>query len=360
VSATRLVGPVRIVGTGLIGTSIGLGLRARGIEVILDDASAANVRLAADYGAGRLAQPGDEPTLIVVSVPPDAVADVVAAELESYPKALVTDVASVKLAPLQSLRDRGADISRYLGSHPLAGRERGGPSAGRADLFVGRPWVVAGHDAIGYREGAAVEDLIMDLGALPIEMDAAEHDEAVALISHVPQLVSSLTAARLVDAQDAAVGLAGGGLRDVTRVAASDPSLWQQILGANAEPVVRILQALRDDLDGLIAALTDLDAPGARRTVAEVLTAGNAGVARIPGKHGSTSRFTTVTVLIDDRPGQLAALLTEIGELGVNLEDLRLEHSPGAELGIVEVAVLPAVAAGLRDALTERGWRIAG
>src|SRR5690606_19135391 len=117
--------PVRIVGTGLIGTSIGLGLRARGIEVILDDASAANVRLAADYGAGRLAQPGDEPTLIVVSVPPDAVADVVAAELESYPKALVTDVASVKLAPLQSLRDRGADISRYLGSHPLAGRERG-------------------------------------------------------------------------------------------------------------------------------------------------------------------------------------------------------------------------------------------
>src|SRR5699024_5994276 len=127
----------------------------------------------------------------------------------------------------------GAELSRYLGTHPMAGRERGGPASARADLFVGRPWVIAGHEGIRYRAGAAVEDMILDLGATPIEVDAELHDESVALISHVPQLVSSLMAARLIESSDVTVGLAGGGLRDVTRIAASEPELWLQILAAN-------------------------------------------------------------------------------------------------------------------------------
>lgn len=356
----RVTGPVRIVGTGLLGTSIGLALTARGIEVQLADASRANLRLAADYGAGRPASQGDAPALIVVAVPPDATAAAVAVELAAFPEAVVTDVASVKLAPLELLRAGGADLSRYLGSHPMAGRERGGPAAGRADLFTGRPWVLAEHAEASTTALRQVEALALDLGAQPVRLDAAAHDTAVALVSHAPQLVASLTAARLVGAPEAAVGLAGSGVRDVTRIAASDPQLWQQILDANAAPVAEVLSALRADLDALIAALNDLEAPGARRAVAELLAAGNAGVARLPGKHGHSGRFTAITVLIDDRPGQLARLLAEIGALGVNLEDLRLEHSPGAELGIVEVSVLPEAAERLRAALTERGWRIAG
>lgn len=357
---SRLVGPVRIVGVGLLGTSIGLGLSARGIEVILADASPTNLSIAIDYGAGRAAAAGDAPQLIVVCVPPDVTAEVVARELEAFPEAIVTDVASVKLAPLAELRARGADVSRYIGSHPLAGRERGGPLAGRADLFIGRPWVVAAHDAISYRQAGAIDDLILDLGAILVEMTPDEHDRGVALVSHVPQVVSTLMARRLTDAAGSALNLAGQGLRDVTRVAASDPELWVQILSSNAQPVRDILLAVRDDLDRFIGALENPSAPGARRKVAEELSGGNAGVARLPGKHGQDRRFASMIVMVDDTPGQIARLLHEIGEVGVNLEDLRLEHSPGAQIGLVEISVLPEALNGLTEELAARGWRIAG
>ena len=359
-SDRRLAGPVRIVGTGLLGTSIGLALRERGVDVILDDVSPAGLELAIDYGAGRRAQPGDEPELIVVCVPPDVTARVVAAELAAHPAALVTDVASVKVAPLEELRAAGADLSRYIGSHPMAGRERSGAISARADLFIGRPWVIAGHDGISYRRAAPVEQLALDLGALPIEMDAAEHDRNVALVSHTPQLVSTLLARRLGGATDSAVSLAGQGLRDTTRIAASDPELWVQIFAANSAPVVQILRDLRSDLDTVLAALDDPTAPGARRALAETMAGGNAGVARIPGKHGQASHFSQIVVKVDDRPGELARLLTEIGEAGVNMEDLRLEHSPGAQIGLAEISVLPEVEERLATELESRGWKIVG
>lgn len=365
---SRLIGPVRVVGAGLLGTSIGLGLRARGIDVILADASPTNLSIAIDYGAGRAARPanagtgekGDQPQLIVVCVPPDVTAQTVARELEAFPAAIVTDVASVKLAPLNELRALGADVSRYIGSHPLAGRERGGPLAGRADLFIGRPWVVAAHDGISYQKANALDDLILDLGATLVEMTPEDHDRGVALVSHAPQVISTLMAQRLTDAPGFALNLAGQGLRDVTRIAASDPDLWVQILGANAAPVHDVLVSFRADLDRFIDALANPVAPGARRKVAEELTGGNTGVARLPGKHGTDRRFTTLVVMVDDTPGQLARLLNEIGEVGVNLEDLRLEHSPGAQIGLAEISVLPEAAARLTEELAVRGWRIAG
>lgn len=356
----RLGGPVRIVGAGLLGASIGLALRARGVDVILSDISPSTVTLAVDYGAGRVPAEGDTPELIVVCVPPDVVATTVAAELAAYPNALVTDVASIKLAPLNELRALGVDLSRYIGSHPMAGRERGGAVSARADLFVGRPWVIAGHNDITYRRAAPVEDLALDLGAIPIEMDVAEHDASVALVSHVPQVVSSLLAARLRDAPDTAVSLAGQGLRDTTRIASSEPGLWVQILAANADQVVGVLGELRDDLDRVIQALGNPSAPGARRALAESLAAGNAGVARIPGKHGQAKRYSQITVKVDDTPGQLARLFAEIGEAGVNIEDLRLEHSPGAQIGLAEISVLPEVEQRLVRELDALGWKIAG
>ncbi|MCK8609584.1 prephenate dehydrogenase [Agromyces sp. C10] len=357
---SRLVGPVRIVGTGLLGTSIALGLRGRGIDVILADVSPTHVALAVDLGAGRPALPGDAPQLVVVAVPPDVTARVVADELAAFPDAIVTDVASVKAGILAELESTGADVARYIGSHPLAGRERGGPLAARADLFAGRPWVVAAHDEISYQRASAIDDLILDLGATLVEMTPEEHDRGVALISHVPQVVATIMARRFIDAPNAALGLAGQGVRDVTRIAASDPDLWVQILGANAGSVRDILLAYRDDLDRFIEALADPAAPGARRRVAEELTGGNTGVERLPGKHGTDKRFTTVIVMVDDRPGQLARLLAEVGEIGVNLEDLRLEHSPGRQVGLAEIAVVPEAADRLTTELAARGWRIAG
>jgi prephenate dehydrogenase len=191
------------------------------------------------------------------------------------------------------------------------------------------------------------------------ELPAEEHDEAVALVSHLPQIMSSLVASRLQGTPLQALSLAGNGLRDVTRIAASDPTLWVQILGANAGKLVGILHGVREDLNRLIGTLEHPTAPGARLDLAQLISEGNAGQSRIPGKHGGPPQaYSWLTVLVDDTPGQIARLLTEIGEIGVNLEDLRLDHSSGQNVGMVEISVLPNKHDLLIEALNDRGWRV--
>ena len=357
--AARTHGTVRIVGAGLLGSSIGHALRGLGVDVVLDDASPSQLRLAIDYGAGRAASAGDRPVLVVVAVPPDVTADVIERELAAHPEAVVTDVASVKLEPLQTLRARGVDLTRYIGSHPMAGRERGGAISARADIFVGRPWVICRDEETSARDLAVVEGLALDVGAMPIEMGPEEHDRSVALVSHVPQLVASLLAGRFTAAPDGSLRLAGQGVRDTTRIAASAPELWVQILGANAAPVVDVLDALADDLRVVADALRSPDAPGARRAVADTIRRGNEGVERLPGKHGQNRRFEPVVVMVDDRPGQLGRLFGDLGELDVNVEDFRLEHSPGAQFGLAEIAVVPTAVHHAVSGLEARGWKIA-
>lgn len=356
-STSRVAGPVRIVGTGLLGTSIGLVLRRQGVEVTLVDASPTAVRLATEYGAGVAATDADNPALIVVATPPDVVADVVADELATFPQAIVTDVASVKGSILDALTARGVDITNYVGSHPMAGRERGGAVAARADLFTGRSWIVCPRPGVSAAAITAVENLAVACGSTVVTLGTEGHDAAVALVSHVPQIVSSAVASSLVGARGEYVDLAGGGLRDVTRIAASDPTLWIQILSANADDVAGILRGVRDRLDTVLGAL---ETGTATAVLADLLAAGNSGVSRIPGKHGNSAQFAQILVVIDDTPGQLAKLLTEIGELGVNMEDLRLEHSPGSQVGFAEVSVIPSAEDELVTALEARGWRIAG
>lgn len=354
---------VRIVGTGLLGASIGLKLSSLGVDVALADASPTQERLAIDYGAGRAAADADRPELVIVCVPPDVTAHVVARELEANPSAVVTDVASVKSRPLRELEavlEGSEALSRYVGGHPMAGRERGGALSARADLFVGRPYVVAPHEASSPHAIAVLERLALALDALPVRLGPDEHDRSVALVSHVPQVVASLMAGQLRDADETSPSLAGQGVRDVTRIAASDPRLWTQILEANAEPIVEVLSRLRDGLDGVIGALADPAAQGSRRTIAEALAHGNDGVSRLPGKHGARREFASVTVMLDDQPGQLARLFEHVGEIGVNLEDIRIEHSPGANIGLAELSVVPEALDRLLRELTARGWRIAG
>ena len=360
-SSARLAGTIRIVGAGLLGTSIGLALRKQGLDVVIDDLSPANQRLAIDYGAGRAPSGEDQISLVVVCVPPDVTAKTIALELNSHHAAVVTDVASVKSQILTQLTESNADLTRYVGSHPMAGRERGGALSGRADLFFTRPWVIAPNSASSSGASELVEKLALDLGATPVLVDAESHDRAVALVSHLPQLVSTLLAARLEHAEARDVSLAGQGLRDTTRIAASDAALWVQILSANADRVLPLLEKFETDLAAVISALQDLTKPGALSVIGDLLKRGNAGVEQIPGKHGSQPKqYSRVVVMIDDRPGQLAKLLTEVGEIGVNLEDLKLEHSPGAQVGLPELYVLPEAETRLVAALGERGWRIVG
>jgi len=361
VNESRLTGTVRIIGAGLLGTSIGLALAKHNVDVVIEDSSPANQSLAIDYGAGRRPASNDTPSLIVVCVPPDVTANVILAELASFPEATVTDVASVKFEILQQLERSGENLTNYVGSHPMAGRERGGAIAGRADLFVGRPWVIAAHANSERTSISKVEALALELGAAPMATTPAEHDRAVALVSHVPQLVSSLLAARLVGAAPEDVALAGQGLRDTTRIAASDPKLWLQILDSNAQEVSDVLKAFALDLDQVIDALDHIDQSGSLAKLGRALEAGNRGVERIPGKHGSkATAYSQVIVMIADKPGELGRLFNEVGEIGVNIEELKLEHSPSSLIGLVELFVLPQAESQLVDELVARGWRLAG
>lgn len=359
---THLVGPVLVTGTGLLGASIGLGLRARGLDVYLSDPSPSAEAVARDIGAGAaLADaPADfAPELVVVAAPPDVTAAVVAGALQRFAHAVVVDVASVKTAVLAQLGSADVDLGRYVGTHPMAGRERSGAVAARGELFTSMPWVICAGPASTAEAVKVAQSLAIDLGAVASQMSVESHDEAVALISHLPQVMSSLVASRLQETPQHALSLAGQGLRDVTRIAGSDPGLWVQILSANAPRLVEILHGVRTDLNRLIDTLEHPTAAGAKLDMATLISEGNAGEARIPGKHGAPPRaFALVTVLVDDTPGQIARLLTEIGQIGVNLEDLRLEHSPGQPVGMVELSVLPGKHQELIDDLTTRGWKV--
>lgn len=360
-----------LIGTGLIGTSAGLALSRAGWSVTLEDQSVTSAALARDLGAGTLADETSAPDLVVVATPPDVTSAVVRVALQQWPGAVVTDVASVKAVIVEELRAAGADLARYCGSHPMAGRERSGAISGRADLFHGRAWVLTPTEETAASSLALVRQAAIDTGAAVTVLDAAEHDEAVAAVSHLPQVAASLVAARLERLPDSAVALAGQGLRDVTRIAASDPGLWTQILSGNASAVRALLVDVASDLDQVIAALDDLsgdrttavpgDAPGARGILAGVVAAGNAGHARIPGKHGAApTTYETVRVLIPDEPGQLGRLFADVGDLGINIEEFKLDHGLGQSFGLAEVDVVPAVSAALAEGLSERGWRIHG
>ena len=356
---------VRIVGTGLIGTSLGIALSRTGYAVVLSDPSPTASALARDLGAGLLAAQADPaPDVVVVAAPPDVAGRAVAEELERWPSAVVTDVASVKVAVLDDVRRLGGDLARYVGSHPMAGRERSGAVAARGDLFDGRAWVVVPSGQSSPAAVEAVRRVATAAGGTVSTMSPADHDAAVAVVSHVPQLASSLVAGRLRDLSDPAVALSGQGIRDVTRVAASDPQLWTQILAGNASAVREVLSHVHSELGEVIAALdtlTDGDGVGAREVLARIVAQGNAGHARIPGKHGAApTAYTTVVVLVPDEPGELARLLHDVGDAGVNLEDLHLEHGLGQPFGLAEVSVLPAVAERLADELRARGWRLHG
>jgi prephenate dehydrogenase len=366
---------VIVIGTGLIGTSVALALRPQGVTVWLADSDPAAARLAADIGAGTVL-PGDIPAgpppggaadVAVLAVPPQAVAPTLARAQAAGLARWYTDVASVKSLPVRQARAAGCDMASFVPGHPLSGRERSGPAAARADLFLGRPWVICPDPPVPAAGLAAIEALARTCGAEPAQVSAAEHDRWVALVSHAPHVLSAAMAARLADASGGALSLAGQGLRDVTRIAAGDTGLWTQILAANAAPVADVLAAVAADLAAVAEALADTaqaagsGGPGGPdlKVLAALLEQGGAGVARIPGKRGGPARAeAAVQVVIPDRPGELARLFQAAGAAGVNIEDIGIEHSPGLPVGVAELTVHPEAVGRLTEALAANGWPV--
>lgn len=342
---------IGIVGCGLIGTSLGLALNRIGVDALLQDARAEHLEQAIALGAGQRWLPDQPVDCIVVAVPPGATRSVLDAMAAVYPQATLTDVASVKSGIGQGAPGVSA---RLVPGHPMAGRELSGPQAARADLFDDRLWILTPLPETNAERTAAMESLVRLIGAVPVTMSVAEHDQAVALVSHTPQVLASVLAAQLRDANSDHVAIAGQGLRDMTRIAASNVDLWTDILTANAEPIDSVLASVQTDIESLRLALRSDPA-----AVAAILREGVRGHQAIPGKHGaSASTYIEIPVMVEDRPGQLAALLVAAGEADINLEDVRIEHVLGRPSGLIELSVRPEHGSALIAVLRARGFDV--
>src|SRR5580693_2371729 len=292
---------VLVQGTGLIGTSVALALRDKGTEVWLSDADPATAKLAADLGAGTvvpdLRDAKGIADIAVLAMPPAVVGRQLAFAQECAVAEFYTDVASVKVLPVEQARALGCDLETYVPGHPLAGRERQGPAAAQADLFLGRTWALCPLPETAPGAVDAVTALAIACGADPVVTDPATHDSWVALVSHAPHLVAAAMAARLAPSgvPADALKLAGGGLRDVTRIAAGDSGLWTQILSANAGPVAEVIAEVAEDLAAAARALAAAGAVPRPRRPAQFRVMGT-GVSAKPGANGLKANAAAVPV----------------------------------------------------------------
>jgi len=344
---------VRILGSGLIGTSIALALSAKGIRVRMIDSDERRASLAQDL-VGRVdGDPGESADLVIFALPSSRLLGVISHEFKLNPKATFIDIGSTKAKPLAEIKKISGMEERFCGTHPMAGREIGGPEAARADLFAGRPWIYTPTEATSPDVITMVLTLIDLLGATAIKMTADEHDSAVALVSHLPQISASLLAKQLKAAPENWLALAGQGLRDSTRIAASDPILWREIIGINRAHILPLLTKLKKELEAFIGEIGDEDA------VEAFISQGQEGRARIPGKHGGTPRdYSYLPIVIEDKPGQLSRLFLECEQANVNIEDLSIEHSPGQFTGLITLSLSKNDAERLAAHLELHGWNV--
>jgi prephenate dehydrogenase len=345
-------GRAAIVGTGLIGGSLGLALRARGWTVTGTDSDPERAARALQIGA--LDAVGDDPDAAITFIATPVSATVAQARraldlLEDT--AVVTDVAGVKADVSGSL-----DHPRFVGGHPMAGSEQLGLDGADSDLFVGATWVLTPTSSTDATTYAKVSQVVSSLGAEVVSLSPEQHDTLVAVVSHVPHL----TAATLMNLADAGADkhaallrLAAGGFRDMTRVAAGHPGIWPDVCAANSDAIVATL----DELVGELAAMRDRVASGDRAWLLDVLE--RAAVARrsLPAAAVRPERLAELRIPVPDRPGVLAEITTLAGSLGVNISDLEIAHSAEGERGVLVLVVAADAASVLQEGLADRGYR---
>lgn len=348
---------VAVLGTGLIGTSIAMAAERVGDAVRGFDTDAGVLARAAERSglapAATLEECVAGATVTVVSTPIPAVPAVVAEALRLAPDAIVTDVASVKSHVASEIRGvAGADdLARYVGGHPMGGSERSGPDHASASVVDGIVWALD--------EGAEptalerVEAFVGKLGARPVRLDADRHDRLVAMVSHLPQ-VASTALMGLAAAEEAGepelLLLAAGGFRDLTRLAASSPRLWSDILVANADAIGRAIALYVERLSRLREMIEAGVVGEVERAFGEAKDARLSLAAKPQVKAG----VAVLQVPVPDRPGVLAELTAAMSQAGVNIEDLQIVHSPEGGRGTVHLTVAADAAPDAERALRDR------
>jgi prephenate dehydrogenase len=348
VSGSR--GRAAIVGTGLIGGSIGLALRRLGWHVTGRDRDHARAERAVELGA--LDAVGDDPHADVafVATPVGAVAGEARRLVSST--TIVTDVGSVK-APIVA----AVGHPRFVGGHPMAGSEQEGVEGADADLFTGATWVLTPIESTDPAAYARLQDVVSSLGASVVAVPPDRHDALVAVVSHVPHLTAAALmtlAAGRAEEHATLLRLAAGGFRDMTRVAAGHPGIWPDICTENRDAIVAAL----DELLARLAGVRDTVAGADRGALLSMLEAARHARVNLPSRAAiRTEDMAEVRVPVPDRPGVLAEVTTLAGELGVNIADVEIAHSPEGDRGVLLLVIDVKDADLLRGAFLARGYR---
>ncbi|MEJ6626375.1 MAG: prephenate dehydrogenase [Actinomycetes bacterium] len=344
-------GPIKIIGCGLIGTSIALRLKEKGLTLILADRNERNLKLASDLL--EINETLIDPKVIVIATPPEKVYEVAEKEMFENPSAIFIDVTGIKSKLISQVEGFPELSKNYVSVHPMAGRETSGPESARSDLFNSRAWIIS---KTAHSSAAAIEiaeELGTLMGSTIYELEARTHDSAIAAISHLPQVLSSALGAGLLNVGEDQLNLAGQGLRDVTRLADCDPELWSSLLLGNSEEILPKITEVINRLSALAKAIESSN----QSVVKEFLAEGREGRNRIPGKHGLAKRdYTYLPIVIDDKPGGLARIFNECADIDVNIEDLSMEHSPGQAVGLITLALTSDDAIRLQKHLITKGW----
>jgi prephenate dehydrogenase len=286
-------------------------------------------------------------------MPTSQLSAVIDQENQLNPQSTFIDVGSVKNEVVLHVESISGLSRRFVPTHPMAGREIGGAGSARADLFQGRSWILTPSAELQPQSKDLALKLIAHLGASPIELSATDHDQAVAKISHLPQIAASLIAKQLTGTPAEWMELAGQGLRDTTRIAGSDESLWKEIIYSNRAELEQLLINLQNDVAQMIESLDNPE------EIARLMAQGRAGKALIPGKHGGKAReYWYLPIVIDDKPGQLGAIFNECAAMEVNVEDLNIEHSPGQLSALITLALSENDATKLSNHLAAIGWNV--
>jgi prephenate dehydrogenase len=343
-----------IFGTGLIGGSMGLALRQRGWHVSGVDTANGVAARAVELGALTAEGVDNRADLVVVATPVHVAADVISGILSSAewnPRAVITDVGSVKGPLVASI-----DHPLFIGGHPMAGSEQVGLDGASGELFVGATWVLtptASTDPAAYTR---LRNVLADLGADVVALAPAQHDSLVAVVSHVPHLTAATLmalAADLGEEHAALLQLAAGGFRDMTRIAAGQPSIWPDICDDNAQAIVETLDLLIDALAAMRRRVADHDHASLLQILGRAATARRALTDASPRPEG----LVEVRVPVPDRIGVIAEITTLATELAVSLFDIEIAHSVEGDRGVLVLVVDGHAAPALLDALTERGYR---
>ena len=347
-------GRAMIIGTGLIGGSVGMALRARGWHVSGTDTAPGTAARAVELGALDIEGEDRTADLVVVATPVHVAAGVlsgVVSEPGWNPDAVVTDVGSVK-GPLLA----AVGAPRFVGGHPMAGSEQVGIEGSSADLFVGATWVLTPTPTTDPGAYAQVRSVLAEFGADVVALDPLEHDRLVAVVSHVPHLTAATLmtlAADLGEEHGALLQLAAGGFRDMTRIAAGQPTIWPGICNDNAEAIVDTLDLLIDSLGAMRRRVAERDLDSLLGELERAAAARRALSERAP----RPEELVEVRIPVLDRPGTLAEVSVLATELGINIFDIEIAHSVEGDRGVLVVVIAAEGAPTLTGALTARGHR---